>query len=118
MFPVANIGEEQLLSCYLDRYNNEEKISSISVTWEKTGTQGFVYKYKNGFPDFKNQNPDFQGRTQLFPEALATGNASLLLKNVRKTDEGFYICSIDSSDGGGNINMELSTAGQLTHKLK
>lgn len=100
-----------LLSCILLRKNDQEQITRVSVTWEKKGQQGFVYQYKNGNPEFSDQNEAFQGRVELFPSLLAGGNASLLLRNVRMTDEGLYTCIIDSSNGGGKINIELRAAG-------
>lgn len=113
-FPIGNIGEDILLSCILHRRNAVQKLTGVSVTWEKKGQLGFVYEYKDRHPEFSNQNEEFQGRTELFPSVLVEGNASLLLRNVRLTDEGTYTCSIDSSDGGGKINLQLRTAGGLS----
>lgn len=113
-FPIGNIGQDILLSCILHRRNAVQKLTRVSVTWEKTGELGFVYEYKDGHPEFSNQNQEFQGRTELFHSVLVEGNASLLLRNVRLTDEGIYTCSIDSSEGGGKINLRLRTAGGLT----
>lgn len=112
--PVGNISQDVLLSCILLRKNDQEKITRVSVTWEKKGQLGFVYRYKNGHPEFSDQNEAFQGRVELFPSLLAEGNASLLLRNVRMTDEGLYTCSIDSSDGGGKINIQLRAAAYTT----
>lgn len=113
-FPIGNIGEDILLSCILHRRNAVQRLTRVSVTWEKAGELGFVYQYKDGHPEFGNQNEEFQGRTELFPGVLVEGNASLLLRNVRLTDEGLYTCSIDSSGGGGKINLQLRTAGGPT----
>lgn len=111
-FPIATIGEDELLSCILQRKSNEDNIPKMSVTWEKLHLQGFVYRYTDGVPDLEHQNSEFRGRTHLFPDVLVTGNASLLLRNVRKDDAGMYTCSIHSSDGGGKINIRLETAGR------
>lgn len=111
MFPVANLGTDQLLTCNFHESSGESKITRVSVTWEKIGMKGFVYHYSDGGPDRRNQNPEFQGRTQLFPNVLMAGNASLLLRNVRSDDAGVYTCSIDSSDGGGKVSIQLRTAG-------
>lgn len=90
---------------------DETSFKKVSVTWEKMGTRGFVYRYLYGGPYLKDQNPQFEGRVQLFPQVFAEGNASLLLRNVRAEDEGIYTCTIDSSKGGGLVNIALRTAG-------
>lgn len=110
--PVANISQDVLLSCLLHRRNDQQRITRVTVTWEKKGQLGFVYEYKDGHPEFGNQNEAFKGRVEIFPSLLVEGNASLLLRNVRMTDEGFYSCRIGSSDGGGRINIQLNVAGE------
>lgn len=109
-FPVANLGQDQLLSCQMVD-TKETTFTKVSVTWEKTGMQGFVYRYLSGGPYLKDQNEEFRGRTQLFPAGLLSGNASLLLRSVRAEDEGVYTCTTDSSNGGGKVNIQLQTAG-------
>nr|XP_019960897.1 PREDICTED: V-set domain-containing T-cell activation inhibitor 1-like [Paralichthys olivaceus] len=104
--PIANLGHDLLLSCYLLK----QTVTSVSVTWEKKGLSGVVYNYKNGAANLQDQSSQFKGRTQLFPEALATGNASLLIRKVRKGDEGEYTCSISSPEKGGTVNIHLRTA--------
>lgn len=116
--PVGNISQDVLLSCILLRKNDQEKTTRVAVTWEKKGLLGFVYRYKDGHPEFSDQNEAFQGRAELFPSRLAEGNASLLLRSVRRTDEGLYTCSIDSSDGGGKINIQLRAAGGSHSELR
>lgn len=110
LFPVANLGQDELLSCQMVD-DTETTFTKVSVIWEKTGIQGFVYRYWYGAPYLENQNLEFRGRTQLFPDALLGGNASLLLRSVRAEDEGVYTCTTDSSTGGGKVNIHLRTAG-------
>ncbi|XP_070694525.1 V-set domain-containing T-cell activation inhibitor 1 [Pempheris klunzingeri] len=106
--PIANLGDNIILSCYLNI--DSERVKQVSVTWEKKGLKGLVYQFNDGAPDLQDQNSEFRGRTQLFPDALVTGNASLLLRTVRSSDEGEYTCSISTSDGGGKVNIDLKTA--------
>lgn len=110
MFPVANLGQDQLLSCQMVD-TEKTTFTKVSVTWEKMGMQGFVYRYLNGGPSLEDQNPEFRGRTLLFLDALLSGNASLLLRSVRAEDEGMYTCTAASSSGGGKVNIQLRTAG-------
>ncbi|XP_036964542.1 V-set domain-containing T-cell activation inhibitor 1 [Acanthopagrus latus] len=107
--PIANLRKDQLLSCYFNTGQNSV-INQVSVTWEKKGLTGVVYKYVNGADALTDQNPQFKARTQVFPDSLARGNGSLLLRAVRRSDEGEYTCSISSSEGKGTANIQLRTA--------
>uniref|UniRef100_A0A8C6TIS7 V-set domain containing T cell activation inhibitor 1 n=1 Tax=Neogobius melanostomus TaxID=47308 RepID=A0A8C6TIS7_9GOBI len=106
--PVASLGENQLLSCYLNM-DQTTSLSRMSVTWTKSGVTGVVSEFKNGGTHFEDQNTQFKGRAALFPAALLTGNASLLLSAVRSEDQGQYTCTISSSSGGGTVSVELRT---------
>ncbi|KAM8855550.1 V-set domain-containing T-cell activation inhibitor 1 [Spinachia spinachia] len=110
MAPVANLGDDTLLSCYVDASSPPAKFKDVSVTWEKAGLTGPVYRYRDGAPSFADQDPQFNGRAQLFPGALVAGNASLLLRGVRRSDGGEYTCRISSSGGGGTLAINLKTA--------
>ncbi|XP_030283274.1 V-set domain-containing T-cell activation inhibitor 1 isoform X2 [Sparus aurata] len=115
--PIANLGEDQLLSCYVNAGQNSI-INQVSVTWEKKGLTGLVYKYADGADDLTDQNPQFKARTQVFPGSLVGGNGSLLLRAVRSSDEGEYTCSISSSEGKGTVNIQLRTAAFSAPTLK
>ncbi|XP_068602067.1 V-set domain-containing T-cell activation inhibitor 1 [Brachionichthys hirsutus] len=108
-FPVANISRDVRLSCYLNR-DAIASVSRVSLTWEKVGL-GLVYAYRDGAPALADQDPQFTGRVQVSAEDLVAGNASLLLADVRRGDGGVYRCSIGSSGGRGDVDVNLRTAG-------
>ncbi|XP_029967742.1 V-set domain-containing T-cell activation inhibitor 1 isoform X2 [Salarias fasciatus] len=109
--PIGNVGEDLVLDCYL--YSNvvgQDTFTQVSVAWTKADLEGEVYAYRDGAPNLQGQAPQFRGRTQLFPDSISQGNASLLLRSIRLSDQGDYTCSIDSSGGGGEISIHLRTA--------
>lgn len=114
--PVAKLGEDQILSCYVSAESQPNRLGKVSVSWEKTDL-GTVYRYQNGAPALDGQASGFKGRTQVFPDVVATGNASLLLRSVRSSDEGEYTCTVRSSVGRGTVSIQLRTAGNLSVSL-
>ena len=111
-FPVANLGEEVLLSCQLTPAESPQVMGDVAVAWTKANLSGVVYKYKDGAPQLADQNPQFSGRTSVFPNAVARGNGSLLMAAVRRADDGVYTCSIDADTGAGSVDIHLRIAGR------
>lgn len=90
---VAMFGHDTVLNCsYLGERAN---LSELSVFWQLTDTKREVHTFTNGGDQLENQIPAFANRTSLFGDkALASGNASLLLRKVRVDDEGSYTCFV------------------------
>ena len=113
-FPVANLGQDVLLSCHLTVAAALQVTGAVAVTWTKAKLSGEVYKYQDGAPQLEDQNPQFKERTRVFPDAVARGNGSLLLMAVRSSDDGVYTCSVSSSNLDGSVHIHLRTAGLST----
>uniref|UniRef100_A0A8C5I5K1 Ig-like domain-containing protein n=1 Tax=Gouania willdenowi TaxID=441366 RepID=A0A8C5I5K1_GOUWI len=115
--PIANMGEDEILGCYLyAKENSPDQFTQVSVTWERKGVDGLVYNYEDGAPQLQNQASQYKGRVHLFPEELSNGNGSLMLRSVRRSDEGEYVCNIKSAAHSGKISIHLKTTAQ-THSL-
>lgn len=109
--PVGNLGQDVVLDCsFSPKQDTSGKSGDVSVTWKKIGQTGVVYDYHNQAPDLTDQNPLFKDRVQLFRNAVASGNASLLLQRVRKQDQGVYQCSVRAPSGQGSLNIHLWVA--------
>ncbi|XP_068186323.1 uncharacterized protein [Antennarius striatus] len=102
---TAILGEDVLLSCFIHKNSD---VGIYSVTWEKLGG-GLVYQYKNGAPTLWDQSSQFKGRAWVNADGLTTGNASLLLREVKRSDEGVYACIIDTSNGKGEVHINMTT---------
>ncbi|NWI73398.1 CD276 protein, partial [Dryoscopus gambensis] len=53
----------------------------------------------------------YRGRTEFFPSEFHQGNLSLLLKNVRPSDEGKYSCLISLENWKDEVMVDLDVAG-------
>ncbi|KAK5848158.1 hypothetical protein PBY51_005798 [Eleginops maclovinus] len=51
-------------------------------------------RYVHLYPDEDRKMPSNVGRTEMFPEALRLGNASLRIRNLKPSDDGRYRCFI------------------------
>ncbi|XP_029113693.1 V-set domain-containing T-cell activation inhibitor 1 [Scleropages formosus] len=110
-FPVGNLGNDVLLDCEFDPSPaNGKKAADASVTWTKDGLPGVVYLYENRAPQLQDQNPLFKDMAQVFPDAVANGNASLLLRSVITEDAGTYRCSVVAPSSQGTVTVNLRVA--------
>ncbi|XP_054643883.1 V-set domain-containing T-cell activation inhibitor 1 [Dunckerocampus dactyliophorus] len=108
--PVANLGQDHVLSCFLPTDGEQSTFKRVSVTWEKTSLSGVVFRYEDGAESNGDQDSQYSGRAELFTDAVVKGNASLLLRGVRRADEGEYTCGVSYSDGSGEVSIRLRTA--------
>lgn len=110
-FPVGNLGQDVTLECKVQP-KTAQVSSDVSITWQKDGLTGVVYKYLNNAASLKEQNPQFYNRVKLFPDPTTTGNASILLRTVRMEDEGVYQCSVTASGVTGTVSIHLRVGGK------
>ncbi|XP_019715582.1 V-set domain-containing T-cell activation inhibitor 1 isoform X1 [Hippocampus comes] len=108
--PVANLGKDYMLSCFLPPDSEQSTLQEVSVTWRKESLEGVVYRYEDGAESTSEQDSEYSGRVEIFRDVVPKGNASLLLRKVRRSDAGKYTCSLSHSGGSGKVNIILRTA--------
>ncbi|XP_076744473.1 uncharacterized protein LOC143420356 isoform X1 [Maylandia zebra] len=88
--------------------------SDVVIHWTQVSAGDLnVHSFYNNQDQLKLQSERFRGRTSLFNDQIAAGNASLQLKKVEFQDEGRYKC-YTSTDGGNQesfINLKIKGSG-------
>ncbi|XP_043357905.1 CD276 antigen-like isoform X1 [Dermochelys coriacea] len=100
-------------------------LQHLILTWQKeqVGAEALVvHSYYYGRDQLEKQDKAYRNRTQLEPEGLARGNASLTLRDIHLQDEGVYQCHITSELGTMSELWELRVGAlfsepQLTFSL-
>ncbi|KAK7153949.1 hypothetical protein R3I94_007342 [Phoxinus phoxinus] len=109
-FIVGNLDEDVVLDCRFLSNSGNEKLTDVSITWLKDAVSGVVFEYKNKAAQLQGQNIQFKNRAQLFSDAISTGNASLLLRNVKMEDEGVYRVTVNAPKVSGTTSVNLRVA--------
>ncbi|XP_069044633.1 uncharacterized protein [Lepisosteus oculatus] len=86
----GNVGRDIVLPCHL---TPETSAVSLEVRWYKGSSGELVHQYTDRR---ETEGPGYQGRVQLFHQELERGNVSLLLEDIRITDQGIYTCQVSS----------------------
>ncbi|NXA84125.1 CD276 protein, partial [Thryothorus ludovicianus] len=55
--------------------------------------------------------PPFRGRVEFFHGELRAGNVSLLLRDIRSSDQGSYGCRVSFQNVSREVRVQLEVAG-------
>ncbi|XP_067874673.1 myelin-oligodendrocyte glycoprotein-like isoform X2 [Heterodontus francisci] len=88
------LGEQVVLPC---TYKGNVPVSDLQVIWWIFGN-GVLHKFVNGNDDLTLQAPQFRDRTNLFKDQLEQGNWSLLISDLRQSDQNEYRCEIQQRE--------------------
>ncbi|XP_032903248.1 butyrophilin subfamily 3 member A3-like isoform X2 [Amblyraja radiata] len=105
---VGVVGGTVTLECHLEP---KEPIDKMTVRWLKSDLDFAVHMFRNGKDETNTQDDDYRGRTELFKDQMVEGNASLRIKDIRVTDEGNYICSVDNGVVFEETPIDLKVGG-------
>uniref|UniRef100_H2ZZ52 Ig-like domain-containing protein n=1 Tax=Latimeria chalumnae TaxID=7897 RepID=H2ZZ52_LATCH len=104
---VALYGNDVILSCTFPPKPNSGK-QHVTINWERNNPSGLgrvIHSYYYQRDQLDLQDEAYRNRTQIFPEEVRKGNASLKLMRVRPEDEGSYTCYV----GNEQDHVEHST---------
>ncbi|NWJ07600.1 BT1A1 protein, partial [Crypturellus undulatus] len=57
------------------------------------------------------QMEEYRGRTELSHDGLLRGKLDLLIADLRPSDDGLYICTVQDDDGYAEALVELEVSG-------
>ncbi|KAG9335415.1 hypothetical protein JZ751_004737 [Albula glossodonta] len=105
---VAAPGSDITLGCSFP-HRDTDNIQNLIVNWQR-GTTEVVHSYYHGKDQLDRQSLAYTGRTQLNPDELKKGNASLSLVGVQASDHGEYTCAVSNEQGSFRGNIFLKVA--------
>ncbi|KAG8505774.1 Butyrophilin-like protein 1, partial [Galemys pyrenaicus] len=85
------LGAEATLPCQL---SPEQSVAHMHIQWSRTQPRSTVLGYKDGQEQVGEQTLEYRGRTELVGTSIDKGDASLLIQQVRPSDDGQYRCNI------------------------
>ncbi|XP_074117839.1 myelin-oligodendrocyte glycoprotein-like isoform X3 [Sminthopsis crassicaudata] len=103
----AQVGGEAALPCHLSPQKNAQ---DMKVIWSRS--LKIVHHYEHGKDEFRDQSPDYQGRTKLVRDSITSGNVTLRIWNITASDEGWYKCHFDSGSHREEANVKLCVSDE------
>uniref|UniRef100_A0A8D0AF56 Ig-like domain-containing protein n=1 Tax=Sander lucioperca TaxID=283035 RepID=A0A8D0AF56_SANLU len=113
-------GTDVMLPCSL---STKENITSKLFDWKKVAQKDeglkevFLYDggihYNNGL---RGQSEEFKGRVSHFQDELKHGNASIIIRNTKISDNGGYTCDFPRLQPPQTFNIELVVSPILKYR--
>ncbi|KAM9215507.1 butyrophilin subfamily 1 member A1-like isoform 3-T3 [Leptosomus discolor] len=98
------MGEDVVLPC---SFSLEQIMQDTEVTWFREQFSPFVHRYKGGQDQYGEQMLQYQGRTKLLKDGLASGKVDLKIFRVQLSDRGNYTCFVHHGSSYDDAVVEL-----------
>uniref|UniRef100_A0A671VF92 Uncharacterized LOC115589959 n=1 Tax=Sparus aurata TaxID=8175 RepID=A0A671VF92_SPAAU len=85
-------------------------VTITAVEWTRSDlvAPDYVLFYRDGRSDPTHQHSSFKGRVQLVDDEMKNGDASLILKDVNREDNGTYECRVKTAGSRRNKTETIS----------
>ncbi|XP_072458663.1 uncharacterized protein [Notamacropus eugenii] len=103
----VSVGEVAELPCHLSPAQSAE---DMGVVWFQSTR--VVHLYQDGEDQFGDQDPNYQGRTELVRDSISSGNVTLKIRDVRLLDEGRYRCHFENGFDQEEADVILKVSGE------
>ncbi|XP_039373657.1 butyrophilin subfamily 3 member A3-like [Mauremys reevesii] len=90
----------------------------MEVRWFRSEFASFVHLYHDGKDQYDGQMPEYQGRTALLKAGLTAGHVPLRILNIRRSDEGRYICFVQDDTFYEETVLELRVAEKRDNEIR
>ncbi|NXE56991.1 MOG protein, partial [Casuarius casuarius] len=108
----ATVGQDVVLPCQLSPSSNAQR---MDVRWIRHHISETVHHYRDGEELYAEQMRDYRGRTELSHDGLSRGSLDLQIVRVRPSDDGMYLCTVQSDAGYAEATVELEVAAPFFH---
>ncbi|XP_074927717.1 butyrophilin subfamily 1 member A1-like isoform X4 [Chelonoidis abingdonii] len=105
---AASVGGEAVLPCHLSPRMSAE---NMDLRWFRSQFSAVVHLYSGGQDQYRQQMPEYQGRTELLKDNITNGSVSLRIRDIRPSDDGQYKCFFQSSVSYEDAILEVQVAG-------
>ncbi|XP_041725854.2 CD276 antigen isoform X3 [Coregonus clupeaformis] len=105
---VAAPGSDITLSCSFPPSKNLN-LNHLYVNWQHEESE-VVHSYYYGRDQLERQSVVYKGRTHLFEDQIAVGNASLRLSGVQPSDQVQYTCDVTDEQRSTQESLQLLVA--------
>lgn len=105
------LGADASLPCQLFP---EQSAAHMQIRWYRAQFSPAVLVYQNGQEQGGEQMLEYRGRTELVQDSIGRGTVTLLIQQIRASDDGQYRCHFKEGYISQEAIVELHVIGMLT----
>ncbi|XP_014817250.1 PREDICTED: butyrophilin subfamily 3 member A2-like, partial [Calidris pugnax] len=104
---LATVGQDVVLPCHLSPRMDAR---SLEIRWIRHQFSETMHLYRNGEDLDGAQMEEYIGRTELARDGLSSGSLDLRISELRPSDDGQYVCTVQDAAAYGEATVDLEVA--------